>query len=376
MRRFRNGIILAAVFFAIAAGVFWFWNTPSKVPVTEIKIGALLPSLKKGDLLVNREKMIQGMELAREYLNTKYKGQVIIDFDYQDGCFANETIPAVQKFINEGVSIIGASFCLFGHIPILPMTEGSKIITFNTAANPDKVLNLQYAFSTNVEVAAEAQKMSEFAYNKLGARRAVTMFLDTPFGHDYDKYFTRDFASRGGQVVGSFPNAPDGKKFETMIEKMKALKPDIIVTAHFGLPLALFIRDVRQAQINVPILGNYETEDSTVLTYAGPAAEGVMFSSSELAEKTPVMKEFASRYIRKFGVEPNTLVTNSYDDVVLSVESYLKCQGDRDCIAAKLHQVKDYQGASGVITIKPSGATEKPTIFKMIKNHNFIRYQE
>lgn len=358
------------------AGLIWMWSSFStKSPVIIIKIGALLPSAN-GDLAENREKMIQGMELAKEYIDAKYKGKVIVDFDYQDGCFAKDSIPAVQKFSKEKIPIIGASFCLFGHLPILPVTEGNKIITFNTAANPDQALNLHYAFSTNVEIKEEAKKLSQFAYTTLGARRAVTMFLDTPFGHDYNKYFTYDFNHLGGVVAGSFPNAPDGKKFRSMIAQIKSLKPDIIITAHFGLPLAMFIKEVRQENIQVPILGNYETEDPTVIEYAGDAAEGVLFSSSELNEKTPMMNDFEARYIRKFGVEPNVLVTNAYDDIVLSVESYLACNNDRDCMASYLHHIKDYSGVSGTITIKASGATDKPTIFKMIKNHTFIPYQK
>ncbi|KTD43677.1 ABC transporter substrate-binding protein [Legionella quateirensis] len=360
----------------VCAGTLWMWSYYSmQSPVITIKIGALLPS-SNGDLAENRKMMIQGMELAKEYIETQYKGQVILDFDYQNGCFAKESIPAVQKFSHDNVPIIAASFCLFGHLPILPVTEGNKIITFNTAANPDQALNLHYAFSTNVEIKDEAQRLSQFACNQLGARRAVTMFLDTPFGHDYDKYFTYDFNHCGGDVVGSFPNAPDGKQFKSMINQIKSLNPDIIITAHFGLPLAMFIKEVRKANINVPILGNYETEDPTVISYAGDAAEGVIFSSSELNEKTPMMKDFERRYIRKFGTEPNVLVTNVYDDVVLSVESYLACKNDRDCMANYLHQISNYQGVSGTITIKPSGATNKPTIFKIIKNHTFIPYQK
>lgn len=371
----RRIAILFMCSFACAV-LLWMWSYYSKQsPVITIKIGALLPA-SDGDLAENRKMMIQGMELAKEYIDTKYKGKVVLDFDYQNGCFAKESIPAVQKFSYEKVPIIAASFCLFGHLPILPVTEGNKIITFNTAANPDQALNLQYAFSTNVEIKDEARKLSEFACNQLRARRAVTMFLDTPFGHDYNKYFTYGFNHCGGDVVGSFPNAPDGKQFKSMITQIKSLKPDIIITAHFGLPLAMFIKEVRQAHIKVPILGNYETEDPTVINYAGDAAEGVMFSSSELNEKTPVMKDFERLYIRKFGAEPNVLVTNVYDDVVLSVESYLACKNDRDCMANYLHQVSNYQGVSGTITINPSGAANKPTIFKIIKNHTFIPYQK
>lgn len=366
---------LVAIVTIVGIVSLWIWQKYAKHPVTVIKIGALLPS-KNGDLAIDREKMEHGVMLAKEYIEAKYNGQVILDIDMEDGCFAKESIPAVDKFIHENVAIIGVSFCLFGHLPVLPMTEGNKIITFNTAANPDQALNLHYAFSTNVEVKDEAKALSEFAFTQLGARRAVTMFLDTPFGHDYDKYFTRNFNHLGGDVVGSFPNAPDGKNFQAMIAQIKLLKPDIIITAHFGLPLAKFIKEIREAHIVAPILGNYETEDPTVINYARDAAEGVIFSSSGQNEKTPLMKDFNIHYIRLFGTKPTLLVTNSYDAIVLSVESYLDCNGDRDCMAETLRKTTNYQGVSGVFNMKQSGAAEKPFHFNMIKNHTFMPYKD
>lgn len=337
-----------------------------------VRIGNLMPF--NSDLMNVATKMKNGMELAKEDLLTKHPG-LKIEMDYQNGCFEREAAPAVQKFVQAGVSIIGGSFCLFGHIPILPLTEANRIITFNTAANPDVVLNKKFAFSTNVEIKDEAEKMADFAYKKVGGRRAITMHLDTPFGHDYNKYFGRQFQKLGGQLLFNIPNAPDGKDFKQAISKIKAANPNVIVTAHFGVPLGTFYKEVRAAGIKAPIVGNYETEDEDVVNAAEGAAEGVIFSSSELITKTNTMEQFEQRYVRKYGVAPDVIVTNSYDDIVLGVEAFLKCNGDRECMATEMHKIKDYQGVSGVITINASGATYKPTIFKTIKDRTFIPYE-
>ncbi len=39
-----------------------------------------------------------------------------------------------------------------------------------------------------------------------------------------------------------------------------------------------------------------------------------------------------------------------------------------------LHAVKDYDGASGFITVRSDGATNKPTGFKIVKNGQFVPF--
>lgn len=370
MSKLKRIILLILI---TGTGVFLAIYLCSSPRPAKVKIGNLLPLNQ--DLMAVGNKMKNGMELAKDDLLEKYKGTLSIEMDYENACFERETVLAVQKFIHEGVAIIGGSFCLFGYIPILPMTEAHKILSFNTASNPDVVLNKRFAFSTNVEIKDQAIEIANFIYQTVGARRAVTMHLDTPFGHDYNKYFTRRFEELGGRTLFNFADTPDGKEYKNIVTKIKAAHPDVIMSAHFGVPLGLFFKEVRAAGILVPIVGTYETEDSGVLDAAGAAAEGVMFASSESANKTDAMERFEKRYIRRYGEAPDVLVTNSYDDIILGVEVYLKCHGDRECMAEKMHNIENYQGASGVITIKQSGSAAKPTIFKIIRNRTFIRFQ-
>lgn len=347
-----------------------FGRDPSAVT---IKVGTLLP--RNADLMANATKMQNGLELAKEDLLERHKGTLSIEFHHANGCFERETVPAVRQFVADGIPIIGASFCLFGHIPILPLTEDNKIITFNTAANPDAVLDKRFAFSTNVEIKDDAARMAAFAYEVMGHRRAMVMHLDSPFGHDYNKYFSREFSRLGGTVLFSAAKAPDARQFEDAIARIKTSEPDLIVTAHFGVPLGRFFRQLRDANIHAAILGNYETEDSDVLDAPGDASEGVVFLSSEPEIATETMIRFQRRYIRKYGVAPDALVAHCYDDLLLSVEAYLTCSGDRECMRDTLHRVSGYQGVSGVTEINASGATRRVTAFKVIKHRTFIRHQ-
>lgn len=374
--RKRPYLAFAILGATVISALFALWSHEPGVSKSAqiVRVGTLLPL--NSDLMAVATRMRNAMDLARDDLEQKFGHDLDLTIDYQNGCFENETAAAVQKFVHDGVSIIGGSFCLFGHIPILPITEAHRIITFNTAANPDVVLNKRYAFSTNVEIKDEAAAMADFAFDHLSGRRAVTMHLDTPFGHDYHKYFKRRFEDRGGEVLFNVPNPPDGKDFGTAVARIQAAQPDVIVTFHFGVPLGSFFRDLRHAGIDAPILGNYETEDPDVLAAAGPASEGIYVATSETRPKTNAMARFESRYLRKYGVEPDQIASNSYDAIILGVQCAVNCQGDRDCMRERMSETSNYQGASGVIDIKPSGATAKPTTFKVIKSRTFIEVGE
>ena len=365
--------VVFSMVIVIAVGLWWrpglFVTTP---PATSMEIGVLLPAIPS--LMDVALSMKNGMELAREDLPGKLRGAPRVKFDYANACFERETAPAVQRFIHEQVAFIGGSFCLFGHIPILPLIEASRILTFNTAANPDTVLNRPYAFSTNIEIKDEARRMAEFAYHILHARRAAFMHLDTPFGQDYRRYFTERFEVLGGKLLLARSEPPDAINFVATVQEIRAAGPDLIVTAHFGVPLGTFFKEVRQAGLAATLLGDYETEDPEVVRAAGDAASGVIYASTGPFEKTVAMRAFERSFIRKYGYQPDLIAANAYDDIMLGVDVFLQCHGTGECMDDKMHRIVGYQGASGVITMNESGATEKPTVFKMIKDGMFIPF--
>ena len=143
---------------------------------TPIVIGILLPL--NPDLMAVANKMKNGIELAKEDLLNKYDNKINIELIYENGCFENESAAAVQKFIHKGVSIIGGSFCLFGHIPILPLTEANPIIAFNTAANPDVVLNKSVKFFVNIKTYGSLLHLSSIIQiDKIRDRNITFVFI-------------------------------------------------------------------------------------------------------------------------------------------------------------------------------------------------------
>jgi branched-chain amino acid transport system substrate-binding protein len=352
------------------------WSISVNRPTSPDKVvfGALAPLT--GQISVLGEHMRNGMEIAKQEVIDSGK---IKDFsiNYQDACDGKSSLNAVNKLINiDKVKVISSSFCLFGEDVVVPNTEEAKVIFFNTAANPESVLNKKYVFSTNFTIRNDSEKMAEFVANTLNAKTVAIVHLDTSFGESYRDNFTKFFTDKGGKVVITEKAAPDKLDFRTEMTKIKAINPDVVMIIHFGSSLGNAIKQARELGIESKLIGDYESEDPTILKIAGNTAEGYIFSSSEPATPTQKVIDFQNKYKQKFGELPDVLAANGYDAIHLQVDAYVACKGDTDCMANRLESIKDYDGVSGSITIDPKDhSVTKPNIFKIVKNGQFVEYK-
>lgn len=366
MKKIIIGIIVVAVLIIVAMTQ----NQP-EAQSEAITIGAMAPL--SGQISVLGERMRNGMELAKS--NLIETGLVEdINMIYEDACDTKSSLNAARKLVEtDQVDIVASSFCLFGIDAITPYLNQKEVILFNTAANPESVLNQDYTFSTNFTIPRDSQKMAEFATGELEAKTAAIIHLDTSFGESYRNNFTKHFEQAGGSVVLSEARLPDASDFRTELSKVKAQDPDVLVIIHFGSSLGNAIKQARQLGIESIIMGDYESEDPTVIEFAQGAAEGMIISSSQPEVKTANVKAFEQKYFERFGEMPDVLAANAYDSLRLQVESYVACNQDIECTKEKLESVTNYDGVSGRITIDPeTHAVEKPNIFKVVKDGEFV----
>lgn len=371
MRKTIIFLILLVVIVAAGVGYWWFQRQAHiKAAITHVTIGALVPIT--GHLSAIGEQMRNGMEMAKADLIAA--GTVkSLNIIYEDACSEASSWVAAKKLVEQDrINIIASSFCIFGQDAIMPFTEANKIIIFNTAGNSKELLNKKYGFSTHTTVEHEGMAAADYAYQKMNARTAAIIHLDSSFGRGYRDGFTKEFESLGGKVLYTEPKHPVSEDFYGALQKIKQLNPDVIFISHFGGSLGHAIKEARELGIQSKIIGEYESEDATVIRLAREAAEGMVISYPEEIPLTPKMKQFEKQYQEKYGEAPNLLAKNAYDAVMLSVTNYVVCKANTDCIAKKLEQTKNYDGASGVISVNADHSVMKPIHFKIIQNGQFI----
>ncbi len=339
----------------------------------EMKVGIIAPST--GNFAVFGERMRRGFEMAKEDL---LKGGAIdsLELIYEDACQPKDAVSAVQKLITVNhIQVLGGSFCVVGFVPSIPILEENKILTFNTAPNPDDALNKKYVVSTNSSIQEKASQLATFARETLNAKTVAVIYYNTPLGKDYEKYFSLTFTQKGGEVVSSELTLVDATDFRTPLTKIKAKNVDVIFVVQLASPLGNLLKQARELGIKASILGNSQNEDPTIIDTAGKAAEGFLISSDEPFPKTNTITDFEKRFFAKYNQKPDVYATNSYDALTIQVEAFKKCKGDTECMLVEARAIKNYPGVSGVITIKPDGSASKSTTFKVVRNGAFVPFE-
>ena len=152
-------------------------------------------------------------------------------------------------------------------------------------------------------------------------KSAKTIFLigsDYAFGRGM-LAFTKQYAeSKGVKVVGEEYLPMDGSDWTAVISKLKAAKPDAIITSTAGgAPNVTLTKQLRAAGVNLPY-GNLAVDEGTAKSM-GTDAEGIYISASYVTGiDSPANKKFLDAMAKKFGADlktPNDLSVPQYEAV-------------------------------------------------------------
>ena len=152
-------------------------------------------------------------------------------------------------------------------------------------------------------------------------KSANTIFLigsDYAFGRGM-LAFTKKYAeSKGVKVVGEEYLPMDGSDWTAVISKLKAAKPDAIITSTAGgAPNVTLTKQLRAAGVNLPY-GNLAVDEGTAKSM-GTDAEGIYISASYVTGiDSPANKKFLAAMTKKFGADlktPNDLSVPQYEAV-------------------------------------------------------------
>jgi len=341
LERIRIGILTAALL-APASGAW----------AQDIKIG--IPVGLSGANSVVAPSVVQSAELAAEEINAKggIMGKKVVLEVADDGSGAAGAQKAFdslifQKKVNALISMETSAARNAG----LPIVTRGKTPFIYTSFYEGRSCNKYLYVNAWVPDQQVAPIVDYFAKNS----KAKTFFLigsDYAFGRGMLQ-FTRDYITKkGGKVLGEEYLPMDGSDWTAIIGKLKAAKPDALITSTAGgAPNVTLTKQLRAAGINIPY-GNLAVDEGTAKSM-GPDAEGIFISGSYFTNiDSPKNKEFLAAMQRKFGGDlktPNDLSVPQYEGVYLYKAAVEKAGStDADKVIAALATVS-FEGPRGTI---------------------------
>ena len=212
----------------------------------------------------------------------------------------------------------------------------------------------QLVMSDNIQAAV----LAEYGLAQGYENAYVLGSNEIPYTKDLPLFFADAFENGGGTVVATDQYKLGAGDYSAVVTKIANVDPapDVIFTPMYIPDSVVFLRQLRQAGLTMPVLSTDGNADAALLDAGVKAIDGLTFSNSVCtAEGDPDVQAFYDDYNAANGSDPSSYVAViGYDEVNLVADA-IEAAGSAEpaAISEQLAQA-DYTGISGHVVMDPA----------------------
>ena len=377
MEKINKIIILALALILVLGGCTKVVEEEKEVLDEVIKIGA--PLSLTGKIASFGEKARDGINMAVDEINQD--GKIKIKIIYEDAQSESaQAVNAVKKLIEiDNVNIILGPCGSSNVLAVAPLTEDNKIILFTPIAGSVDITKAgDYVFRNRETSKLSGERMAEFLVDQ-GINKIAVLSAQAPNSLSYKNSLIEKFKELGREIVFSADYSPNSLDFKTDIIKAKNKGAEAFYLAvASGVDAKILTKQIKELGFDGLVSGANAIESEEFLDKAGEAEEGVFITSPAFNIENSNIQDYRNKYKELYDKEIDPYSANAYDAVKIIANAIESCGGDKDtdCIRDYLYNVKDYPGIGGNTTFDENGDVIKPVIIKVVKDGEFITYEE
>jgi branched-chain amino acid transport system substrate-binding protein len=359
-------LIIVVVIIVVAVAIFY-----KPAPKGTIKIGVIAPLTGEASEWGIPPK--EGVELGLEMIKNKINGSSV-EVIYEDTqCDPAKGVSAVQKLINiDKVDAIIGEVCSSVTLAVAPIMEEKKIPLISPASTNPKISTAgDYIFRVVPSDALRGEIFAEYIKNNVGIDKVAILYINNEGGAGNKDSFKEKFEELGGKIVTIESYQQSATDVKTQLTKIEKQNPRAVIVVSYPADSVIVLKQAKELELNLPLYFQTEAlEDPSVIKGVGDAANGVVY----ILPAEPLGKEvdkFKNAFKEKFNKEPALYAAEGFDVFNLVIKTIKECNAANSlsqCIKDKLYTIKNYQGASGIITFDKNGDVLKPMAIKIIEN--------
>ena len=379
MKKTLSVLLSLALVVTMAAGCSGGTTTSSE-DSDVIKIGVFEPLT--GANAAGGELEVEGVELANQ-LRPEVLGKKVELVIADNKSDKAEATTAAARLIekDKGVAILGS----WGSS--LSIAAGDVVKTNQipavalSATNPQVTAGNDYYFRVCFLDPFQGTVMANYAYKNLNAKKvAIIQEVSNDYSVGLAKFFTDSFTKLTGDpssIVATGNYNTGDQDFNGILTNIKAANPDVIFAPGNFTESALIIKQARALGITAPFIGGDTWETNEFITVGGADVEGAVMSTffDDTNPLTEAGKTFVAEYKKAYPDRDNIAAVTAlgYDGYMMTLDA-IERAGSADPVAIRdaLAATKDFEGATGMITIDENGdASKNEAIIKTVKNGIF-----
>ncbi len=224
----------------------------------------------------------------------------------------------------------------------------------------------------------QGQAGADFIIDKLGKKKVGLLFAsDDLYSAGLADEFKKQLKKRGGEVVAEKGFLKKETNFTTYLNEIKDSKPEIIYAPLYYNQMTLIARQGKAVGIKGDMFAGGDGWDADeLLNDAGEELEGAYFTNLYAPDVPwPNSKEFRVKYNERYKHEPSSLAATGYDAAKVLADAIKRAKDDSpDALRQAIQDTKDFQGATGAITIDAERNADKPVVVVQIKAKKFTYF--
>lgn len=366
----RNILTILVVLVVIVGG--WWFMGSSKTAQGPVRIGVIHPF--SGDAAVYGETMLRVLNIAADKINAD--GGVNgypVEFVVEDGkCDGTAAASAAQKLVTiDKVEVIIGGFCSGEALAAEPITTAAEVALFSASASNPKLTGISPFFVRNYPSdSSQGVILANAAIGK-GMKKIAVLQEQV----DYAAGIYQVFDARVRELGGTTQNeqyVADATDFRSSIAKLRAANPDgLFVIANSPASAERIFTQMQEVEWTPALMvSDVVAGDPVVIAKYADLLEGGFAAEFGTDQNNPKFREVIDAYTAKYVEEPpfQAYVQAEYDAVFLIAEAVREVGYDGKKIAKWLHDVENWEGASGTLTIDSNGDPAVGHRLEIIRN--------
>ena len=227
---------------------------------------------------------------------------------------ADKNILAVVGTLNSGVAIPSSEALKASHVALVSPANTANQVTDRGLPNMNRIV---------ARDDSQGPAGANFIMNNLKGKKVYILNDKTAYGEGLAKEVDKALRAKGVQVVTN-EGTEEKSDFSSIVSKIKLQKPDAIYFGGIYNQIGVFIKQLREAGIDTPVVGGDGMDSSELAVIAGKGAGNIYFTTvAAPIEALPAAKTFAANYLKTFKKPAQGFGAFGYDAAKVALQGIL-----------------------------------------------------
>ena len=323
-----------------------------------------------------------GLELAVEETNNAggVLGKKITLLVEDDQSKPEEAATAVTKLITrDNVKAIIGEVASSRSLAAAPICQQFQIPMVSPAStNPEVTRKGDYIFRVCYIDPFQGEILAKFLYNSLGLRKAAILKdVKNDYSMGLAEFFNETFTALGGTVVAEQAYSEGDSDFRAQLTALKAAEPEAIFVPGYYIEAALVVKQARELNMTMPLLGGDGWDSSKLLEVGGESLNNTFYSTHYSVDDTSTaVRNFVAKYRSRYQGIPDAMAALGYDAGLILFDAIRRAESvEGPAIRDALATTRDFHGVTGKITIDQYRNARKPLVIISVVD-GVLKYKE